>query len=688
MRIVRACVALLASCTPAATSSSGAPRVLGPPSLDSSLSPLGVQGEPFSVGFTGVNLGDSLHPGAITLSRTRDVTGQPLGGVPVSIPAKLSTGGGPDTASATFPGDALLPGVYSAVVRNAQGVDASLDEAVLVLPRPAITSVDRRFYCFGAPSAVKLSGSFFNFDGEPLQLEIQIGTYVPQRMQVQASGCAPVPYSRVAVNLCSAVSATGLPAGESQVTVVVPRLRDALARQGSFDLTRDLFGETPGAPTGSRGLYSANAAPVPVLVWDGWAVTGPGVAPTALMEGTPVALTGKQCSPSKDGTFQICQWLEALIPQGAAPGVHTLAVTGASGCTRSASLELAPVPVIEQVATICAYARRPVEVIGSGLVLPEALVDGQRADATPCRQSPPGKLCLDLMTASGFIPPGNHTLQLVNASTPPVSSASVTVQSFPGPPSVAAMGPLASIYAGATRQVFVPASALDGNLVSAVLVGSTGRTAVQAVQVSGGLEITYPALGVTDLYFLEVTDQSPCVGRSGYPLETRADPVIFSSDFETGTQAVSTGMSGPALTSVSDGNPGKAAQASSAGVAGDWYLHFSHTAPSVADVGLLRFDLRARGSGAPSTAPGFRLTFFDNHQLEHALSPPPSAAWTHYELRFDSADGWSYRDAGGSIRPATLAEVRADGGSSQVLGSWWPGTGDTAIDNLAEEYER
>ena len=375
----------------------------------------------------------------------------------------------------------------------------------------------------------------------------------------------------------------------------------------------------------------------------------------------------------------------------------TVAACSSGDGSTSTSIRTVPNPVIRTIipATVCQRALQVVSLGGDEFISPSLYLDGRSFMSSQCVPATRDSSCLSFDLGYDDLSIGPHTVEVETSSTPRIRSDPSTINVVSGPPFPGQPAP-DLVYASGHRTVFVPTSNVTGRIMSARLNDLAGVILpVEFSEVVGGIQITVPATAGEGVYRIELSDESPCVGRdpASSALRTTDTPVLLLRDFETQdgaafdrTVAV-TGEPGPLLAWLKDqGNPGSAIGANRDASGPDWYLVALAAWGARMDIGLIRFDLRSSGAGEPSAAPGVVITNIA-FQLEHAIPPPPNGSWAHYELSLQTADGWTYRDANGS-RPAEPADLQMSFLDVRVLGSWWRGAGSATVDNLAVELAR
>jgi len=706
---------------------------LAPPEIAHLSEGIVIEGDPMRPTVFGRNLRDpSIKETSTTdgpvfrFMRTRDLDGSPTEGPEASRVATVYPLAG-NAAEAWIDADPpVLPtGAYSFTLRTSAGLEVHREDALLVLPRPRVTSVDPEAQCIRtSPSpdtprseTIALIGSAIHrlLPYEPrvsFFLKDASGVFRPYRTATaqSISGCRALtingaescflstfgllcqPIERV--ELCTRIDAH-LPAyvtAHMGVGIELP-LREAAAGDETF---RAFFIEEPDTSAAEfLGIRTVVDGPLDLQIWraDWPLLYGPAAQPTVLLDGAPFPVTGSGCESTGVPGKNVCAGLNATVPQGYAAGRHLFEVTTVSGCTASSFVDLAPRPDVNAVVPpyVCAVGLQSVRIEGTGFFAASAIVDGQDQSAFTCRASTPGRDCIGfVLSGRALLPIGTHSIAVKNQSSPALLSNGVTLTVTPGPPIVGAPSPHL-IYSGATRTVFVPVSNLTGRVISATLSTGPQSVPVAFAEVAEGVELQTPALGGSALYDIEIADESGCAGR-GTGLFTVSDAVIVLRDFEMGAEAsstISTGSDWPATPrwQASGGNPGGLFTAQRSEPGSDWYFSVPLSWAPGSDLGLVRFDLSASADGEPSSSPGFLLKNAA-FQLEHRIgAPAPDGAWTRYELSLQSPYGWTYTD-GTETRPARAEDLAATFDTVLILGSWATGATQASVDNVAVELAR
>jgi hypothetical protein len=729
----------LAACSSGSDGKPTPPVPLPPPTMEHISPGAGISGVPFAVEVYGsyfrdpAILGRSDRDGpTFVYSRIRDLDRNVVDGPGASGVAVVeSASSGAAIASFTMDASALPAGVYSLSLRTIGGLEVRRDDAFIVLPRPAVTSIDHSLFCdphmarFGPPRSEMLGINGTNlYRLPPSQLALDLVARSPNHLlrpsivPESISGCRPVPFSGgescfnsqlglicdrfQAVELCTRIEArmpTDIDLSGHMVVAAVPPLLGRMAPDATFDLFADIFIEEP-APMPSHGLFSAVEGAVAMPLWVGGRplVVGPSAAPVVRIDGAPFPTTATDCAPSGASGVDLCRGLTAVLPQGFPPGEHSIDLTTATGCVGSTTFRTVPRPVIQTVtpATICERGSQTVFLNGDGFVAPDVFIDGKYDPlASGCVPTPGNSSCLSLNLGRGDLSLGAHVLEVENRSTPLIRSGRATLNVVTGPPLRGRPSPTL-VYSSGSRKVFVPVVNVTGHVLSARLIAFATAIAVEVVEVPGGIELTVPASAGRGAYLIEVSDESPCPG--GDPgssfLSTTDVPIVRSLDFDAQNGALLARTltvaeePGPAVTWLENqGATGSAIGASREASGPDWYFALDTAWEGDLDLGLLRLDLRAQGAGDPAAAPGVLLTNFV-FRLEHAIPPPPpDGSWAHYEVSLENPDGWTYRDATAS-RPATPADLRSSFVNVRVLGSWQAGAGNASLDNVVVELAR
>lgn len=691
---------------PPPTISRVAPRLIVP----GSITDFGIEGNGFA-------RRDSDVAPTMTVSRTRDVDGNATDGPSLSVEGYVQTLSSVVQRSFMWiDAPTLEPGVYAVALRNEEGLEARYEDAFVLPPPPAITAIEDRFCLAGAPApTIAIEGVNF-YQPAPYVAAVylhsrdlvQWGDSSLDELAVESvSGCRPVPFALEGLELCARIVAR-LPdriAGpRTDVILELPHLPPEW-----FDLVRPVWIEQPMTTSAHLGFGAAVDAPRDARVWDRMVVHAPAFTPSVSIGDVPLAVRPGGCVPSGVPSFELCSELTATIPQGFAPGNHTIEVTTANGCTGTASIVLGPRPVISSLSTplVCERTQR-LRVDGDGFFWPEVIAGSDpELRASSYHACTPGSGAPMCLGVDGDFPVGVHELRVRNQTAPPVVSNAVQLTVAPGPPMVG--DPRERVlYSGATRPVFVPAWGITGEVVAADLVPHADGTEVDppaplpvdVVAVAGGVEVTFPALGGDGDYHVVVHDGSPCPSAQTFsPFHVVADPVLLWQDFDGPqypwffTQSPVAGTAPAFQVLWGDGVAGNAGGASR-DVAGPEWFFTSMVDLRGADLGMLRFDLRASGSGEASGSRGVVLFFRSSpagrpYQLERHLPAPAPGAWTHFDVALDDASGWTYHEPfTGVTRPAARDDLRGELGTIWILGSWWTGATSAALDDFTIELAR
>jgi hypothetical protein len=134
--------------------------------------------------------------------------------------------------------------------------------------------------------------------------------------------------------------------------------------------------------------------------------------------------------------------------------------------------------------------------------------------------------------------------------------------------------------------------------------------AVTIVPSDGGVSIIVPAGIAEGTWRLVLRDDSPCLAVGNGWLSTHDDWVAWSTTFGPSDPVLyvqrDDGTTAQADVVASGGNPGGALDHSEAAGGSVWYFVSGWGWPSW-DLGAIRFDLRATGSGLPAPGPGIVL---------------------------------------------------------------------------------
>lgn len=593
----------------------------------------------------------------------------------------------------------LPPGVYDASLQTAAGDIARYGDAFMVLPEPVIGDLENDTFCASPTARIVIAGdNLYQVRSQaPLVIAVEPGGW---RYWASTSGCRPVPFRVSGMELCTRAESP-IPADpdllHGRMTILLPGLPS-----DAFDLTRDFWIERGAYLDAGLGAGRARAVvdgPLDLPIWNGRIAVGGTFQPSVTIDGVALEVQGTGCSPSDASPVLACTGLTTIVPQGFAPGDHVLRVETGAGCSGTGPLTLGPRPVITSLSprTVCERRSEVVRICGGGFFQPAVevseLLTGRSAGAPDCVFTTPYEVPL---------PAGVYPVVVANDTVPLVRSDPVALNVAPGPPDVYGPRPR-MIYSAATRPVFLLMGHVTGQPISAALVPDGGPDVpVDVAAVPGGAEITFPALGASGRYLVRIGDESPCAGVSYSFLYAASTAELLRQDFDTPWQDVidwytwseTPGGAPPLQWLEAQGVTGNAVGAERTDEGPDWYLAVPMDPlwKGELDLGVVAFDLRASGSGAASTAPGVRVRYRD-YGVEHPLPAPSPGAWTHYEITFADPAGWTYRDADGT-RPATHADLLGTSqlpwgfGDILVLGSWWSGPGQAAIDNVLVELAR
>ncbi len=668
-------------------------------------------------GFGGQAQVPELAP-TLTVTRTRDLEGNPVTGPSDSAPVPVTVSGSVERVEIDVAlTDAAPPGIYGFRLTRRDGVSGDFPEALALVPPLGATGLDAGAVCLGAPSpAVGIAGvDFLVLGGVAPTVRLtdglpswEIGAF-SATLDVVPSGCRQVPFARADLRLCTRLDAP-LPAAAPpkvyDVVMTQPPPGDQLAA-GSLPLLVD-------RPLGSIAfsqVRSALDAPLDLTIGGVPDPAGtPGIhvptggAPTAVVEGVALAVTTSGCQTTRVPGHDWCSTVTMTVPQGFPPGDHAIALSTMPDCGGQVSFTLTPRPSIASVAPpiACLRGQTWLQITGSSFFAPSVFLGGQ--ELTVVYTCPPGQFC-DKVSAVLFPfnqPPGVYLLAVENGSLPPALSAEVVpVTVAAGPPT--SMIPTPQTICNATsRPVFVGFTEPATTITSVALTpwGGGALTPVAFTQAAQGVDITVPAGMPPGWYDVAVTEGGQCTGGAWQPVMVVSDWRVVFDDFDAGL-GQRTGLeinwkdvkpaTDPLVLPVwqaSGGNPGGAA--SYAFAAGDptWYFTFSTAGGWTGyDLSALFFDLRlAASSGTPVAAPDVRLRG-NLSELHFALPVAPGPTWQRYVVPLDDPAGWTFVDAGGS-RPATAEDLRQ--GINQAFAVWIrglyaDGSGETWLDNLAVE---
>ncbi len=687
-----------------------------PPALSNVEPRLIFQPQPSALIITGTNLGGAgLLAAAPTLfvERTRDLDGAAATGPSDSGQVAVQAGPDGETISLFLPMLVEAPyGTYSLRLKRSDGQETTFPEAFVLLPAPAVTSLSTGAACVSGPApAVGVLGTdllVLDGVGPTLRIDNLRPSYDPFHppfaapLQPVASGCVAVPFGRAAVQRCTRLDAplpAEAPADLYQVQVAQP----PAAAQPVASLPLLVEVSTPVATLG--GLYAAADAPLDLPLWG--APQPPGsfglvqdlASPTTFtLDGQPVESVVAGCIPSGAPGHVQCDSVKVRIPAGATPGRRLVAWRTGSGCQGSASVRLAERPVLASVTPgfVCEHGQGGgFQVTGAGIQAPRAFLGAQEVAAfTGCPNAEDNEPCSTLTVLPFPMPaPGEYALRVENGSLPPVSTATPLMVSIaPGPASLWNPSKM-DLYAGVAHELVVPGTWFNGPVRSARLVPAFSGlpVTVPAVISAAGDSATFsvPAGLAAGPWAATLQDQSPCEAFQSGWFNLHADFVLRRDTFDTAASwsvTIPGASAAPATFDPTGGNPGGASTHATTGPGPAWFFtgFVSSLAP---DLGALRFDLRASGSGAPLAGAGVILTS-GQFQLEHDLTAPPTTGWTSYAVAFDDLAGWTRRNPDGTTAAATAADFSAAFqalGSLLIRGRWTDGAGEAALDNVVIE---
>lgn len=659
-------------------------------------------GLPGTIRIIGRDLRDPTDPAApvhLTAMRTHDLLGRTVTGPELAADVALTGPAGTETAAFDVSASALVEGAWRMTVSDRRGLVAEEEEAFLVLPRPLVTGVEPQGLCQAPPGRTVVLTGIDLPDAllwDPAL--VAPGGAIRLYSSVRTDACRVVGHGSLSASLCTSVYLSIPDSALTASGMLTLRGSGAAALLPEAERSAPFTMEIPGWGGPSGQTLTVLDGPGELLVWQGTpALVRAGGGPTVELGGVPLQVRAEGCAPTFEPGVQRCDRLYASVPQGFPPGSHVATTTTEAGCTTSTPLTVVPRPALTGLDPpfVCRRTQRGLTLLGSGLAgTTPQLSAGGTGTWTSFNPNQ-----LDLL------PVGAHLVTALQAaSTPTVRSEPVPLEVFPGPAFVSERVWPEVVFSGATRTVQFWPSSYQGPLTARLLPASGGAPIeVETTEQDGTVTFVFPALEGDESYTLEVSDASPCSSATTlHKLWTVSDPVLLSWDFESVDQlpyasdAAGSRLVVPALDlTPGAGVAGAAAVGSTDADVGDWYFTwYLYGVPGLphADRGVLSFDLKAAGVGAPSTAPAIELQVSDylygHGTLRRALPPPAPGAWTHYDLRLDDPAGWTITTPLGVERPPTRFELDAPIVRIRILGSWWQGPGDAAVDNLTLELAR
>lgn len=634
------------------------------------------------------------------IERTRDIQGNAVTGPSVSTPVDVLIAGGRESLYLTLTlGPDAPAGIYGVRVLQPSGDVAKMPAAFALLPPAQLSTSPESAACTGtAGASISVGASNLPIiDGKGPAASVASSWGTGYATSPVLTGCTPVPFDRLPIQLCTGLSAALHPGlyGDGTLLVSLPGPPDPtqapLQAAISVDMPHPL-------PEWQQPVFAPVNAPVNVVVAGSPFLTSAGT--TAAFDGLEVTPDLQSCKPAAVPGYQWCSSNSFAIPQGTPAGVHTASINTLSGCSIGTKLEVTGAPSIAAVSSRSVCARDPagVRLSGAGFVSPVVRLGTSAFPTAGCAPGPahPTPACSEV-TFRPFVPAGTWPIALENSTAPPVAVTAGSLQVLSGPPTLSAPVP-SVVYAGLQRSIFVGLSDVTGQVQSVELLAADGGSvpAASVAPAYRGEQLGIPAGLPPGPREIVVHDDSPaCPGRGRF-LDLRASFVAFSEDFETGPGEVQvywpyqTGTPGPTLERVPRATGGWAVHSQSSGPL-YWAFGLDMRARLSWDLGMLRFDLRRTGTGAPVQGPDVRLLGGMN-LLGLTLSPPPSDTWTHYDIRLDDPAGWAlYHDVQDHWAypvPATADELRAAVLSTveiDLTGQQWDGTSEASLDNLVLE---
>jgi hypothetical protein len=377
-------------------------RITGPdPALDSvtpSVACVDQETRTFSVAGTGlaplvkdVLTDPEVILPALSLVRVKDLTGQGVSGEAAYPVPPEQTRWQSQTAMEFFlePAAALAHGLYRLEARNGSGREASLAEAVTLVPAPTVSAVEPDVACVAqAPRSLVVRGqNFLVLDGA--LPDVVVGTVtIPA---AEAQDCTDVPVPSGSARLCSTlrldIAQGAVAEGLHSVTVANP-LPAGCSTPTGVNLRvvppPVLAGVTP-------DLMCLEQAGIELVLAGSDFLELDGVAPQVRIGSLVLASAVEDCLPLDGTTISVrrCNALRVSVAQGAlAAGAYDVSVQNPApaGCESDENVTLAVVPG-PQIAAMspdkfCGeHEDRSVEIQGSGFLevegaLPRVSVGG------------------------------------------------------------------------------------------------------------------------------------------------------------------------------------------------------------------------------------------------------------------------------------------------------------------------
>lgn len=185
----------------------------------------------------------ALELPALTLTRTGDLEGNGVEGVPVEVPDDPEGEGSIHWYSQSrmdidiTPELALEPGIYGLTIRNPNGQEVEVPEVLAVVPPPELIDIEPDAICVDQQDVtVRLIGQgFLMIDGETPTVTVTSADEERTFRPDEVAGCATLPAPATDAERCSELTFTipqgDLPPGEYEVVITNPPPADCSSSQ-------------------------------------------------------------------------------------------------------------------------------------------------------------------------------------------------------------------------------------------------------------------------------------------------------------------------------------------------------------------------------------------------------------------------------------------------------------------------
>jgi hypothetical protein len=640
----------------------------------------------------------------VSLIRTRDLQGNPVGDPIFSTVPDAPVGEAVDNQAVFAHLHPSGSGFYALSVKTPAG-EARVEDYAVLLDPAAVTTQPPPMLCLSTNPEITLQGTFNRIHINPGIATL--GDVVPEAgayfinadgsikhfastPETTLQGCRPIAFTGRDISVCSQMTVHFGSAFSAGGVAYQLQVSPGVAGQQVFDLII----ENANPPSPQRDILLGAAGTSMPFFFANQYISGSGVAPSATLDGAPVAIGPASCTPAL-GDKSSCRELDVSIPPGTPAGSHALVLTAAAGCTSAATVVTHVPPGVSIPAGPHCVAGGAMTVGGTSLFNATAFVDGHQVPYTACSDGTCGSV-----SVSG-LSPGDHQLVVhAQLDTTSLDSDPTPFVLSPGPATLGEPLP-ETLLAGAQRPFFVPMSNKTGPATAAELVDyfDGGVLTADVVDIDGGALVTAPPDAGPGPYMVTAQDESPCssiIVRGTNLIDLASSPVVASFTFDTdwdsmafSTLFAETGQPpvGSDSWSATAGNPGGAVIATAIGGPPQYFHRFLNFFGK--DLGVLRFDLNACPFGATDALPQAHVKLTGNPfngSTEFTLSrpiDPPACTFTHYDVPL-GGDGWTYTDNSGS-RPATAIDFAQIFDGVFIQGNFFTGGNSVALDNVSIE---